>query len=96
MRFVFYIFWIIVIIIGVTFASLNAHTVVVDYYAGNSTLSLPLLLLITLVLGAILGILAMIPIMLKNKQATRRLKHKVKQIEQEVNNLRSIPIKEAH
>ncbi len=96
MRYIFYIFWIVVIIIGVTFAGLNSHAVMVNYYVNESKIHLPILLIITLVFGAILGIIAMIPMLLKNKQTNRKLKHRIKQIEQEVNNLRAIPIKEAH
>ena len=57
---------------------------------------LPILLMITLIIGALLGIIAMAPILIKSKQANRRLKQRIKQIELEVNNLRAIPIKETH
>lgn len=96
MKYIFYIFWLIVVVIGVTFASLNSHIVSVNYYVGESNLHLPILLIIALVIGAVLGIIAMIPWLLKNKQANWRLKQKINQIEQEVNNLRAIPIKESH
>jgi lipopolysaccharide assembly protein A len=96
MKYLFFIFWIIVIILGVTFASLNSHTVDINYYVNSSSIHLPILLLITLVLGAILGCIAMLPTVIRGKHANHRLKHRVKQIEQEVNNLRTIPIKETH
>jgi len=96
MKFIFYLFWIIVIIVAVTFASLNAGIIQVNYYVNVTNIRLPILLLITLVIGALLGIIAMMPILIKAKNANRRLKQKVKQIELEVNNLRAIPIKETH
>lgn len=96
MKYVFFIFWILVIIIGITFASLNSHTVTINYYVNEATIHIPILLLITLVAGVLLGIIAMLPTLVRSKRGSRRLKHRIKQIEQEVNNLRAIPIKETH
>lgn len=96
MKYILFIFWALVIIIGVTFASLNSQMIKINYYAGEASMHLPILLMLALVCGVILGMIAMVPWVLKSKQTSRRLKHKVKQIEQEVNNLRAIPIKETH
>lgn len=96
MKYIFYIFWIIVIILGVTFSGLNSHSVNINYYVNETSLQLPLLLLIVLIIGAFLGCIAMLPALIRGKHANHQLKHKIKQVEQEVNNLRTIPIKEAH
>lgn len=96
MRYVIYIFWIIVILVGVTFASLNPQKLTLNYYVNTTTIHLPLLLLLVLVLGALLGVIAMLPSLIRAKSSNHRLKARVKQTEQEVQNLRSIPIKDAH
>ncbi|OGO90981.1 MAG: hypothetical protein A3F10_02115 [Coxiella sp. RIFCSPHIGHO2_12_FULL_42_15] len=96
MKYVFFIFWMLVIILGVTFASLNSHTVTINYYVNETTIHIAILLLMTLVMGVFLGIIAMLPALIRNKNNHRRLRHRIKQIEQEVNNLRAIPIKETH
>jgi len=96
MRYVIYIFWIVVILVGVTFASLNPQTLTINYYVNTTTIHLPLLLLFTLILGAFLGVVAMLPSLIRAKSTNHRLKTRVKQTEQEVQNLRSIPIKDAH
>ena len=96
MRYIIYIFWVIVVLFGVTFASLNPQTLSINYYVDTTAIHLPMLLLVVLVLGACLGMVAMLPSFVKSKNANRRLKQRVKQIEQEVQNLRSIPIKDSH
>ena len=96
MRYVFFVFWALVILFGVTFASLNAHTVTINYYFNKSIIYLPVLLLITLVIGVVLGFVVTLPALIRSKRTARRLKQRIKQIEQEVNNLRAIPIKETH
>ena len=96
MRYIVYVFWIIIILLGVTFASLNPQPLTINYYVDTTTIYLPILLLIALVIGAFLGIIAMLPMLVKSKSTSRRLRHQVKHIEQEVQNLRAIPIKDGH
>ncbi len=96
MRYLFYIFWILVILIGITFAALNPQRITLNYYLDTKSVHLPLMVLTTLVIGAVLGVIAMLPVLLKTKSVTRRYKHRVKQVEQEVQNLRNIPIKDSH
>ena len=96
MRPVIYIFWVIVILLGVTFASLNSEKLAVNYYVNTTSIHLPLLLLCTLVLGAFLGVIAMLPSLIRSKNMNRRLKHRAREAEQEVQNLRTIPIKDPH
>lgn len=80
MRYIVYVFWIIIILLGVTFASLNPQKLLINYYIDTSTVHLPLLLLVTLVVGAFLGVIAMLPTVIRSKSCNRRLKHQVKQI----------------
>lgn len=96
MRYILYAFWIIVIILGVTFASLNPEKITLNYYIDTQTVHLPLVLLGSLVIGAFLGVIAMLPSVIRNKAKARRLSHHVKHVEQEVQNLRAIPIKDRH
>lgn len=96
MRVIFYLFWLMVVVLGVTFASLNSHAVDINYYFNQSHIHLPILLLITLILGAFLGIVGLLPTLAKSNYVNRRLKSRVKQVEKEVTNLRTIPIKDEH
>jgi putative membrane protein len=96
MRYLYLIFWLIIIVLAVTFAALNAHQVSVNYYFGVTHLTLPALLLWVLVLGVVLGILVMLPGLCKARHQARKNHKKAKSAEQEVNNLRRMPISEEH
>lgn len=96
MRYIFYIFWVFVILLGITFTALNSQKVILNYYLDTKTVQLPFLILAVLLIGVILGIAALLPSLIKNKNAARHLKHKVKKIEAEVQNLRTIPVKDIH
>lgn len=96
MRYVVYLFWIIIILLGVTFASLNPQKVTLNYYLDVKNVHLPFVLLAALVVGTLLGVIAMLPSLIKAKAKARRLSHHARQVEQEVQNLRAIPIKDGH
>ena len=96
MRYIVAIFWIIIIILAIIFVAMNSSTVPLNYYVGKSSIYLPLLLFITLVVGAFLGICAMLPLWLRAKNQKRKIKGRLRDAEQELKNLRNIPIKDAH
>lgn len=96
MKYIFCAFWLIVMAIGITFSGLNSRLVLVNYYLDEKQIQLPMLLLITLAIGVVLGFITLLPAFIRKKHANHRLKHRIKQIEQEVDNLRTMPIKETH
>ena len=56
-RFFSVIFLLIVIVLGLTFAAMNATPVSIRYYVGTATVNLSLLLVYSLGIGIILGFL---------------------------------------
>ncbi len=96
MRYLAAIFWILVAAIVIVFAVLNSHSVAINFYVTTINFYLPLLLLLTLAIGALLGILAMLPVLFRSKGAHRRCKQRIRTMEQELNNLRTIPVKDTH
>lgn len=96
MRIMSYLFLLIIIIIGVTFATLNSETVTVHYYIGNRVMPLSLLLVIVLAIGSLLGMMVGFWIVLKVKIKNYRLKQRLKLAEKEIENLRAIPLKDKH
>ncbi len=96
MRIFTYLVLLIIIILGVSFAVLNASDVTLNYYFGTLQLSLSILLVLTLAVGAIIGVLFSLVPLVKLKHKNMRLKAKVKQASQEVENLRAMPIKDNH
>jgi len=96
MRIVSYILIILIIILGLTFAVLNAGTVALNYYFGVVHISLSLLLVMALGLGVLLGLLASLAPIFRLKRKNSKLSHRVKEAEEEIENLRSIPINDSH
>lgn len=96
MRYVRYALWTIIVVLVILFVTLNSHSVAINYYVNSIRIYFPFLLLIVLIIGAILGIFALIPSLLKMKFTNRKLKQRIREIEQEVTNLRTMPIKDGH
>lgn len=84
MRYFQYLFWGVVVILGVTFASLNAEPVHINYYFNQSVLSLPLLLFAALVVGSVLGMLIMLPGRWRTKILNRKQSRTIKQLEKQL------------
>lgn len=96
MRIFSYIVLLIIILLGITFAALNANSVTLNYYVGTRNISLSLLLVFAMGIGIILGFLTAMLSLIRLKSENIRLNHQIKQVRQEVENLRSIPIKDHH
>lgn len=94
MRFLSFIFLIVIILLGVSFATLNSSIVTVNYYLGHRSLPLSLLLVIVFSIGCILGLLVASWMVFKSKIKIRRLKRRLYLAEKEVDNLRSIPLQD--
>ena len=93
---VFYVVVAIVILFfGVTFAYQNRQTVDVSYYFGLSWNGpLALALLAALAIGVVIGFLATLRIVLRLQRQLAATRGEMRQIEQEVQNLRALPIKD--
>ncbi len=85
---------IVLIVIGATFAYLNSDSVSLSYYLGSQEMPLSLLLIITLIFGAILGMLSATGVIIKLKRENASLIRKNKLVTEEVENLRALPFKE--
>ena len=94
MRIIGCIFLLIIILLGVTFSTLNADPVSVNYYVGRSTLPLSLLLVIIFSSGCIVGMLVGAWLLMKTKMRNYRLQHQLALAEKEVKNLRVIPLRD--
>lgn len=74
MRYLVSLFWLIAIILIVIFVALNSHSIELNYYMGKAHVYLPLLLCVSLILGAFFGILAMLPAWWRSKNELRKAK----------------------
>lgn len=65
MRLFSMILWIILIVLGVSFAVLNSQSISINYFLGPKIIYFPLLVLILLFCGALIGMIALIPFMVR-------------------------------
>lgn len=84
----------VVTIITVTFTLLNSQPVKINFYFGHYEIDLLIVIVISLIIGAFLGILAAVGKLLSMKQEIMRKDKKIKIMEKEVENLRSLPLKD--
>jgi len=86
----------VIVILGVIFAVLNAEPVHLNFYFGEKQLPLSLALILSTLVGALLGVLASMQLIVKSKRELARMRKAADIAEKEISNLRSIPIKNPH
>lgn len=96
MRILITIFYLVLILIGVSFAALNASSVQVNFYL--TTLKMPISVLMTIMLGVgmVLGFLLFMCRYWRLKAENRKIKNQLRLTEKEIKNLRAIPLKDQH
>jgi len=94
MRVVYYLFLIIVVLFGAAFATLNMQTVTINYYINQTTMPLALLLALIFIMGCVVGLVIGFWFLLKSKLRYFRLRKRLSLVEKELENLRTIPLRE--
>ncbi len=94
MRIISYFFLLVIVLFGMTFATLNSESVTINYYFGNSTMPLSLLLVLVFALGCLIGMMVGFWLLIKSKLINYRLKQRLQLVEKEVDNLRAIPLQD--
>lgn len=84
----------LVLVFGLYFGLLNAEPVTVNYYFGARTLPLSFILVVMLIFGAVLGAVAGLGHSFRLRREIHRLRREHRIAEQELANLRSLPIKD--
>lgn len=84
------------VIFGVGFSVLNADSVPLNYYFARSEFPLAIIVLCAFVVGALFGSLANLGYVFSQRVESKRLRRKITLIEQEVKNLREIPLRDKH
>ncbi|RMD78003.1 MAG: LapA family protein [Gammaproteobacteria bacterium] len=87
-RLIRFIFLLLVFVVGVAFTLRNAHPVKVDYYLGTAELPLSLLLVIALALGAVLGLVAGMAMVVRQRRRVAELRKAMGRKERELANLK--------
>lgn len=95
-RIITLIIFIAVFAAGAAFSAINTGPVDVHYYLGTLTLPVSVVVIASLVVGIVLGALAIFVGSLKLRYENRSLHKKIAVNEQEINSLRILPIKDAN
>lgn len=95
LRIVRLVFYILILLLGISFAVINGENISLNYYFGVWQAPLSLALVLVMALGALLGVLACLGLLMKLKNEVSTLRKAAKLSETEVMNLRAIPLKDA-
>ncbi|MDH5183200.1 MAG: LapA family protein [Gammaproteobacteria bacterium] len=93
-KIVSYISMISILILGTIFSIYNADNVVINLVMFKQELPLAFLLILTLILGAALGVLTTMSMMYRTRRELNKLKKQDQINKTEINNLRTIPFKD--
>lgn len=94
MRLIRFLFLFLVLVIGLAFTVKNNQLVELNYFAGTFEISMSLLVILCLFVGSLLGILSSMLVILPLKRELSRQRQQSRIKEQEISNLRAIPIKD--
>ena len=86
----------VVVLLVFTFTLENLDPVTINFLVQDMQAPLGIVMLICFVMGVLLGLLFSISLVLKNKRRVKSLAKKAAVTEQEVTNLRQLPIKSSH
>lgn len=92
MRIMMTIVYLCVILIGVSFAALNAAAVQVNFYFTTTKMPISVLMTLMLGIGVVFGFFLFICRYWRLKREYRKLKNQLKLTEKEIKNLRAIPL----
>ncbi len=96
LRIFYLLVFLLLVVIGIAFAVLNAEAVEFNYYFSSREIPLSLILILAMFSGAVLGVLASTGVIIRLKRETSKLRKAAELAEKEIINLRAIPIKDKH
>ena len=82
------------VVLGLSFAVLNSEPVALNYYFGYRDIPLSMIVVLALVLGALIGVLVSMGMILRLRQQAGGLRRKLHHAEKEADKLRILPAKE--
>lgn len=88
--------FLVVLTVGLAFAVLNAEPVEIDYYFGSWRLSLSLVIVFSLLIGVLAGVIASLGFVFRLKREISALRKSGKLADEELANLRALPVRDKH
>lgn len=95
-RLIFLILFLLLLALGISFAVHNAVPVTLNYYFGSFTGPLSLIVVTSVAAGALLGVATSLLLVLSQRRKASRLQRKLNTCEQEIRNLRHLPLHDKH
>jgi len=89
-----FILLIILVVLGLSFAVLNAEPVPLNYYFGSRDIPLSMVVVLSLAAGAVIGVLVSMGMILRLKQQAAQLRRKLRQAEKAADHLSILPAKQ--
>lgn len=96
MRIFMIVFYVVLVLIGVSFAALNASSVQINFYFKIFTMPISVLITIMLGLGALFGYILFLSKYWRLKAENRKIKNQLRLTEKEIKNLRCLPLQDQH
>ena len=96
MRIIITMFYIILVILAVSFAGLNATPVQVNFYFTSLNMPVSVLIIYIFGIGVIGGFIMFLFKYWRLKTENFKIKNQLKLTEKEIKNLRAIPLKDQH
>ena len=94
MRFIMMIFYLCLMIFGVSFAALNAESVTLNLYFKTFSLPISVWMIAAFAFGILMGLIIFLGRYWGLKTKHRKTKHTLQLMEREIKNLREIPLKD--
>lgn len=95
-RLLLLILFLLLLALGISFAVHNAEPTTLNYYFGTITGPLSLIVIIALAAGALLGVSTSLLLVFNQRRKVARLQRKLNTCEQEIRNLRHLPLRDKH
>jgi len=89
-----FLFLVVLVVLGLSFAVLNAQSVSLNYYFGYREIPLSMIVVLSLAAGAVIGVLVSAGLILRMKAQTRQLRRKLRNAEKDSDQLRVLPAQE--
>jgi lipopolysaccharide assembly protein A len=89
-----FLFLVVLIVLGLSFAVLNAQVVSLNYYFGYRDIPLSMVVVLSLAAGAVIGVLVSAGLILRMKAQARQLRRKLRNAEKDSDQLRVLPAQE--
>jgi uncharacterized integral membrane protein len=83
------------LLFALSFSVVNAHHVQLNYYIGQIDLPLSLLMIVSLIVGGLLGALIMMKSVISLRMQLARTRRTAKHSEKELNELKTLPLNDA-